>query len=54
MNNAFDVYERQRWTGRADAYGRSFAHLCAYPAGATAQRRRGPRRAAGVAGPATC
>jgi len=27
---AFDRYERDRWTGRAGAYKRSFARLCAY------------------------
>ena len=28
---AFDDHERRRWTGRAEAYRRSFARLCAYP-----------------------
>ncbi|GAA2374527.1 class I SAM-dependent methyltransferase [Dactylosporangium salmoneum] len=28
----FDEHERSRWTGRAAAYQRSFAALCAYPA----------------------
>jgi trans-aconitate methyltransferase len=28
----FDVHERQRWAGRAVAYARSFAPLCAHPA----------------------
>jgi SAM-dependent methyltransferase len=31
---SFDDHERSRWTGRAAAYQRSFAALCAYPAGA--------------------
>ncbi|MEU6079300.1 methyltransferase domain-containing protein [Streptomyces sp. NPDC047108] len=30
MPSAFDVYERQMWAGRADAYGRTFARLCAH------------------------
>jgi SAM-dependent methyltransferase len=30
--NDFDSHERERWTGRAGAYQRSFARLCAYPA----------------------
>lgn len=30
--NDFDAHERERWTGRAGAYQRSFARLCAYPA----------------------
>ena len=30
--NDFDSHERGRWTGRAGAYQRSFARLCAYPA----------------------
>ncbi|MEV4493845.1 methyltransferase domain-containing protein [Micromonospora coxensis] len=30
----FDAYERERWAGRAAAYTRSFAGLCAYPVGA--------------------
>ncbi|MGN9919540.1 class I SAM-dependent methyltransferase [Micromonospora palomenae] len=30
----FDVHERERWAGRAAAYERTFARLCAYPAGA--------------------
>jgi hypothetical protein len=29
----FDDHERQRWAGRASAYERSFAPLCAHPAG---------------------
>ncbi|GAB1645812.1 class I SAM-dependent methyltransferase [Krasilnikovia sp. MM14-A1259] len=29
---AFDRHERERWAGRADAYVRSFARLCAHPA----------------------
>jgi SAM-dependent methyltransferase len=29
---AFDQYERRAWDGRADAYARSFAHLCAHTA----------------------
>jgi SAM-dependent methyltransferase len=29
---SFDHHERSRWTGRAAAYHRSFAALCAYPA----------------------
>ncbi|MEW2427413.1 methyltransferase domain-containing protein [Micromonospora sp. NPDC047644] len=29
---AFDEYERSRWAGRAEAYDRSLAALCAYPA----------------------
>lgn len=29
---SFDDHERSRWTGRAAAYQRSFAALCAYPA----------------------
>jgi SAM-dependent methyltransferase len=29
---AFDDHERERWAGRAGAYQRSFARLCAYPA----------------------
>ncbi|MCF3134870.1 class I SAM-dependent methyltransferase [Streptomyces olivochromogenes] len=28
---AFDAAERAMWDGRAEAYGRSFARLCAYP-----------------------
>ena len=28
----FDTYERRLWAGRAEAYSRSFARLCAYPA----------------------
>jgi SAM-dependent methyltransferase len=30
---AFDRYERDLWAGRGDAYQRSFAQLCAFPAG---------------------
>ncbi|MBM0256639.1 hypothetical protein JNW89_06895, partial [Micromonospora sp. 4G55] len=30
----FDDHERERWAGRAAAYQRTFARLCAYPAGA--------------------
>lgn len=30
----FDGYERARWAGRAAAYDRSFARLCAHPAAA--------------------
>ncbi len=30
----FDDHERQRWAGRASAYERGFAPLCAFPAGA--------------------
>ncbi|WP_319463454.1 class I SAM-dependent methyltransferase [Micromonospora sp. RTP1Z1] len=30
--DGFDVHERSRWAGRATAYERSFAALCAYPA----------------------
>src|SRR6516225_5859501 len=30
----FDAYERELWTGRADAYERGFARLTAYTAGA--------------------
>lgn len=29
--HTFDAAERQTWTGRAQAYADSFAHLCAYP-----------------------
>jgi SAM-dependent methyltransferase len=32
MTTAFDDYERHLWAGGADAYSRSFAKLCAYPA----------------------
>jgi SAM-dependent methyltransferase len=32
-SRAFDAFERRAWEGRADAYGRSFGALCAYPAG---------------------
>ncbi|MDQ0991291.1 class I SAM-dependent methyltransferase [Streptomyces sp. V3I7] len=28
---AFDAAERAMWAGRAEAYGNSFAHLCAHP-----------------------
>jgi hypothetical protein len=28
----FDTHERRLWAGRAEAYSRSFAGLCAYPA----------------------
>lgn len=28
----FDAWERRAWDGRAEAYARSFAHLCAYTA----------------------
>ncbi|MGW6914683.1 class I SAM-dependent methyltransferase [Kitasatospora sp. NPDC054939] len=28
---AFDEYERRAWAGRAEAFGGSFARLCAYP-----------------------
>jgi SAM-dependent methyltransferase len=31
VTTAFDRYERQHWAGKADAYHRSFAGLCAYP-----------------------
>jgi SAM-dependent methyltransferase len=31
---SFDDHERARWAGRAGAYERSFARLCAHPAGA--------------------
>ena len=30
----FDAHERARWSGRAAAFDRSFARLCAHPAGA--------------------
>ncbi|MEH0845245.1 hypothetical protein V6U81_22915 [Micromonospora sp. CPCC 205711] len=30
---SFDDHERDRWAGRAEAYRRSFALLCAYPVG---------------------
>ncbi|MEV6317419.1 methyltransferase domain-containing protein [Streptomyces sp. NPDC051776] len=30
MQSAFDKYERRMWAGRADAYGRTFARLCAH------------------------
>ncbi|MFG2194584.1 class I SAM-dependent methyltransferase [Streptomyces sp. NPDC048639] len=30
MQSAFDQYEREMWAGRADAYGRTFARLCAH------------------------
>ncbi|MEH0828556.1 MULTISPECIES: hypothetical protein [unclassified Micromonospora] len=29
---SFDDHERERWAGRAAAYERTFAQLCAYPA----------------------
>jgi SAM-dependent methyltransferase len=29
---SFDAYERRMWAGRAEAYSRSFAGLCAHPA----------------------
>ncbi|MFG2100620.1 class I SAM-dependent methyltransferase [Micromonospora echinaurantiaca] len=32
MTTAFDDHERSRWAGRAAAYERSFAALCAHPA----------------------
>ncbi|MFI5484654.1 class I SAM-dependent methyltransferase [Micromonospora echinaurantiaca] len=32
MTTPFDDHERSRWTGRAAAYERSFAALCAHPA----------------------
>ncbi|MFF4891008.1 class I SAM-dependent methyltransferase [Micromonospora chersina] len=32
IDTDFDAQERSRWAGRADAYARSFARLCAYPA----------------------
>ncbi|MGN9806007.1 class I SAM-dependent methyltransferase [Micromonospora sp. L32] len=31
---SFDDHERERWAGRATAYERTFARLCAYPADA--------------------
>lgn len=31
MQTAFDESERRAWAGQADAYGASFAKLCAYP-----------------------
>lgn len=31
MLSAFDAYERKMWAGRAEAYGRTFAKLCAHP-----------------------
>lgn len=31
MLSAFDAYERGMWAGSADAYGRTFARLCADP-----------------------
>lgn len=33
-SSEFDGWERARWAGRAAAYDRSFARLCAHPAGA--------------------
>ncbi|HEX6685382.1 MAG TPA: class I SAM-dependent methyltransferase [Candidatus Limnocylindrales bacterium] len=33
MSTEFDRHERLRWSGRARAYERSFAKLCAHPAG---------------------
>ncbi|WP_027342303.1 class I SAM-dependent methyltransferase [Hamadaea tsunoensis] len=33
MTTAFDEHERRQWAGRAEAYRRGFATLCAYPAG---------------------
>jgi SAM-dependent methyltransferase len=34
VTTAFDDHERRRWAGRAAAYERSFAPLCAHPAAA--------------------
>ena len=34
ISSDFDRHERARWSGRADAYDRSFARLCAHPAAA--------------------
>jgi SAM-dependent methyltransferase len=34
MSTAFDDHERRQWAGRAAAYSRSFAKLCAHPAAA--------------------
>jgi SAM-dependent methyltransferase len=32
-DHEFDQHERRLWAGRAEAYARSFAELCAHPAG---------------------
>ena len=34
ISSEFDSHERARWSGRAEAYDRSFARLCAHPAAA--------------------
>lgn len=52
----FDRHERARWAGRAAAYERSFARLCAYPAGPLLEAAgvRGGRRVIDVGtGPGT-
>lgn len=32
-NHGLDLHERRAWAGKADAYARSFAKLCAHPVG---------------------
>ena len=55
-SRSFDDHERTRWSGRAAAYHRSFAQLCAHPAAAllTAAGVPGARRVLDVGtGPGT-
>ncbi|MCM0674286.1 SAM-dependent methyltransferase, partial [Micromonospora phytophila] len=56
VSTAFDAHERRRWAGRASAYARSFARLCAHPTAAlldAAQVRAGARVLDAGTGPGT-